>query len=647
VTGARLRLLFAEDADDDFALVVRALRQTIVDLDVTRVDSAAAFTAALRDGDWDAVISDHSMPQFSSAAALALLRKDGRDLPFIVVSGTIDEETAVTILRAGAHDFVTKQNLARLGPALLRELKEAHNREERRIAQGDLRKQRDFLRLVIDASPNLVYVKDQSGRFVLVNRATAELYDTTVDALMDGARATEPPNVASALTDDGWDTLFQSPGRHVEAITDRRTGEVRWFDAVSVPLAESQVAPQRLVIATDITERKRTAEALRTTEAQLMHSQKMDAIGQLAGGIAHDFNNLLTVIIGFGQMALDRVAADQPDLAADLAEIVTSGQRASLLTQQLLAFSRKQVVEPLDLHLNTVVADLDKMLRRVIGEDVHLSTMLAPSLSYVHADRGQIEQVIVNLAVNARDAMPHGGALTIETAESLAPHGVVPPPGAPIPPSFVRLSVRDTGTGIPPEIQARIFEPFFTTKPLGEGTGLGLSTVYGIVLQCGGHVAVESAEGHGTTFGIYLPAVADAAAASPTGAPESVIARGHETVLLVEDEAAVRQLVQKTLVHYGYHVLSAANAAEAIVHAREFAGPIELLITDVVMPDVRGPALAKQLREMRPTLAVLYISGFIDSSVADAGPIDADTHFLQKPFAPSRLATKIRECLEP
>jgi signal transduction histidine kinase len=611
-----LRLLLAEDSDNDAALVLRAVERAGFDLTVHRVDTGPAFAAALAGGDWDAIISDHAMPQFSSVEALALLQADGRDLPFLVVSGTIDEEAAVLLLRTGAHDFVTKQNLARLGPALKRELKDAQNRAAHRASQEDLRRQHDFMRLVIDSSPTLVFVKDHLGRFALANRATAELYQTTVDALVEGI---DIP-AASALGNAG------AHGRRIEAVADPRTGDTRWFDVISVPLPGDSGAPRNLVIASDITEQKRTADTLAATQAQLMHAQKMEAMGQLASGIAHDFNNLLTVILGFGAMALER-AQHQPELAAELAEVIGSGQRASLLTRQLLSFSRKQLVDLKALDLNAIVSDMTKLLERVIGEHVELNVNLAPSVSRVSADPSQIEQVIVNLAVNARDAMPDGGTLTIETVER-----------APL----VEIRVRDTGSGIPADVQARMFEPFFTTKVDGKGTGLGLSTVYGIVKQCGGDISVESVLGRGTTFVVSLPACAlpvPVANIQTAGTPA-----GGEVILLVEDEAAIRHLVDRTLARNGYRVLRAATAIEASEVAQQYEGAIDLLLTDIVMPGVRGPALATMLHETRPHMAVLYMSGFM-SDADDVEAIESAANLLRKPFTPSVLTDKVRQCL--
>ena len=389
----------------------------------------------------------------------------------------------------------------------------------------------------------------------------------------------------------------------------------------------------------DITEQKRL-------EDQLRQAQKMEAVGRLAGGVAHDFNNLLTAIIGNTQL-LWRDLGDQHPSRADVEEIRKAADRAAALTRQLLAYSRRQVLQPEVLDLNTVVGDMERLLRRLIGEDVALETRLAPGLGKVRADRGQLEQVIVNLAVNARDAMPQGGTLTLETADAeLDAAFVVDHPGALIGPC-VMLAVTDTGAGMDTETRAHLFEPFFTTKEVGKGTGLSLATVYGIVKQSGGYIAVSSEPGHGTSFKIYLPRVADAgepaAAARPLAAAPP---GGTETVLLVEDEEAVRQLAAKLLRKAGYTVLVAADGRAALALAEQHMGPVHLLLTDVVMPGMSGPELAVQLTDRRPGARVLYMSGYPGDAAAQRGALAPGIAFLQKPFLPEALVRRIREVLD-
>jgi CheY-like chemotaxis protein len=372
----------------------------------------------------------------------------------------------------------------------------------------------------------------------------------------------------------------------------------------------------------------------------------MEAVGQLAGGIAHDFNNLLMVINGYSDLLLSYLEAGDP-LRQDLEQIQQAGERAATLTRQLLAFSRKQVLQPRVLSLNHIVTNVEMMLQRLIGEDVKLTTALAPTLAPVRADPGQIEQMIVNLAVNARDAMPHGGQLTIATANidldtNYARQNVGVKAGA-----YVLLRVSDTGTGMDASTQARIFEPFFTTKPQGKGTGLGLATVHGIVEQSGGHIAVASAVGRGTTFTIYLPQAAPALEElKPNCGRSKTSVTGSETILLVEDDPGVRVATRRFLEEYGYIVLEAAHGLDALHLCQQHQAPIDLVITDVVMPHMSGRELVDRLASIRPAMPVLYVSGYTDSAIIRHGVSQATITLLQKPFTADSLASKVREMLD-
>jgi CheY-like chemotaxis protein len=367
----------------------------------------------------------------------------------------------------------------------------------------------------------------------------------------------------------------------------------------------------------------------------------MEAVGQLAGGVAHDFNNLLTVINGYSDLLLSTLSAGDPHRPM-VEEIRRAGERSASLTRQLLAFSRRQVLAPQALDLNTVVRDTERMLRRMIGEDVELATELAAGLHAVRVDPGQLQQVLLNLAVNARDAMPRGGRLTLRTrnvavAEEGGESGLAPG-------DWVLLEVEDTGIGMSEEVERHVFEPFFTTKEAGQGTGLGLAVVLGIVEQSGGRVGVRSRPGEGTAFDIHLPRVrppaADAAAGAPAPAP-----RGTETILLVEDDAAVRSLSRHVLERADYAVLEAASGDEALELAAAYPSPIHLLVTDVVLPGMGGRQVAEALRELRPEIKVLYVSGYTDDAVVRHGVLQEDVQFLQKPFPPQALAKKVREVL--
>jgi signal transduction histidine kinase/ActR/RegA family two-component response regulator len=402
---------------------------------------------------------------------------------------------------------------------------------------------------------------------------------------------------------------------------------------------------QRARLLREVKEREDAEQALHQSEERLRHSQKMEAVGRLAGGIAHDFNNLLTAIIGYADLIAHRERGDG-STQADAEQIARAGEKAAALTRQLLAFSRKQVLQPRVIDLNALLLELKKLLHRVIGEHIDLEVRTTVPEARVKADSHQIEQVILNLGVNARDAMPAGGRLTLETGETHAEEGITDgtlslPPG-----TYVKLTVRDTGCGMTPETLDRVFEPFFTTKEPGKGTGLGLATVYGIVQQSGGGIAVQSTPGVGTTFAIYLPHEDAPLDPPPAVSPPVQGSKDAETVLVVEDDEIVRELVCAVLGDQGYEVLCASHGVEALAMARTHRGPIHLLVSDVVMPQMHGPQLAEELGKFRPDTRVLFVSGYSDSDISDQGILSANIRLLEKPFTPESLARKVREVLD-
>jgi hypothetical protein len=508
---------------------------------------------------------------------------------------------------------------------------------ERKRAQQALRDSEQQYRLLFESHPHPMWIFDQETlAFLAVNDAAVSHYgflreEFLAMTIKDIRPVEEIPSLLADI--DAGHLGYDAAGiwKHV-----KKNGAV-----IEVEISSHDVSwagrPGKLVLAMDVTER-------RQLQKQLVQAQKMEAVGHLAGGVAHDFNNLLGVIIGYCEILATTGQLQEKDRER-VAEIKKAGDRAATLTRQLLAFSRQQVIEPRVLDLNALLADMSKMLRRLIGEDIELVTRLSSGLGRVKADPGQLEQVVMNLAVNARDAMPRGGKLILETGnvsldENYARTHVTVQPG-----KFVLLAITDTGVGMDEETQARIFEPFFTTKGEGKGTGLGLATVYGIVKQSGGNIWVYSEPGRGTTFKIYLPLVADPA--EPAQAEEiAFLPRGKETILVVEDADAMRKLTCEFLAGMGYTVLEAHDGVDALEKAAQHSTPIDLLLTDVVMPRMSGRELAAQMTERDPGLKVLYMSGYTDDAVVRHGVLDASMAFIQKPFALHALAARVREVLD-
>jgi signal transduction histidine kinase len=509
-----LRALFVEDSPADAELLLAELRRGGFDVTCERVDTADEMRTALERATWDLVISDFNMPAFSGMAALHILQSTGRDLPFIVVSGMVGEETAVAAMKAGAHDFLVKGRLARLVPAIERELRDAEERRTR------------------------LHLEDR-----------------------------------------------------------------------------------------------------------LRQSQKMEAIGRLAGSIAHDFNNMLTAILGYAELMTEEVGPAHA-LSKDMAEIVAAAQRAAALTRQLLAFSRKQplAVEPLD--LTAAVRGVEPMLRRLIGEHIAVDVTLTDDIYPVLADTTQLDQVLMNLSLNARDAMTRGGVLTIETRNvEIDAAFVRDHPDAHEGPC-ARLTVRDTGVGMTPEILAQIFEPFFTTKERGHGTGLGLAAVYGIVKQLSAYIWVESEPGRGSAFHIDFAKTARPALAAALAATAAGRRAGHETVLLVEDEESVRHFAKTALERHGYRVLEAATGETAAAMIEAMV-PLDLVLTDVILPGMNGRELATAAKRVRPQARVLFMSGYADWPGEIRGRLDdgSTVELIEKPFTAGALLAKVRDVI--
>jgi two-component system cell cycle sensor histidine kinase/response regulator CckA len=511
---------------------------------------------------------------------------------------------------------------------------------EARRTQEALRASEERFRLMTEASPFGVFLTDERGGCVYANPTIQKQSGLAADQLLgEGWSLAVHPEDRQRILNEWQRSAVGRSDCTLQFRFLREDGNIVWVRVRAAPLWDRDCFRGHVGLTEDVTEQ-------RDLEEQLRQSQKMEAVGRLAGGVAHDFNNMLAVINGYSELLLNAAPEDPTNpLRIGLEEISRAGERASNLTRQLLAFSRRQLLEPQTLHLGALITDMERMLHRLIGEDVDLSVDIDPNLHPVRADAGQMQQIVLNLVVNSRDAMPEGGRLNIE-ARSVT---VFQEDGARLqellPGQYVLLTVCDTGIGMPADIRKHIFEPFFTTKPAGEGTGLGLSTVFGIVKQSGGHIECETEVGAGTTFRVYLPQAPEIATIEPPR--QQTALSGDETLLLVEDEDMLRELVRTVLARHGYTVLVARDGTEALRLSAEHEGEIALLITDVVMPGgVGGRAVAEALSKTRPKTRVLYMSGYTDDAVVRHGVQEAATAFLQKPFTPVDLARKVRELLD-
>jgi two-component system cell cycle sensor histidine kinase/response regulator CckA len=642
LTEGPLRVLIIENDPNDAELCILALRQDGLEVNPDVVQTAEEFRTRLSSKVYDVILADYTLPGWTGMDALKHVQQERCDVPFIIVTGTLGEEAAIACIKAGASDCVLKGRLPRLSVAVRRALEEKSLREERTRAEQALKASLERYRLLFERNLAGVYSVALDGRMLDLNEACARMFGyTSRERAMAHTLWEVAPNVAEmqmliALVQK------QKGFTDLEVRLRRIDGRPLWVLG-SASLIEGEDGKPAAIEGTliDITERKRLEE-------QLRQSAKMEAVGRLAGGVAHDFNNLLTAILGYSDLLLERLPGNS-QLSRYAGEVKKAGERASSLTRQLLAFSRQQVLAPQVLNLNTVVADMQKMLRRLIGEDIELMTSLEPQLGNVKADPGQIEQVILNLAVNSRDAMPQGGTLTIETANLELNDGrdlmVFEQPSVRAG-KYVMLAISDTGCGMDAETQTHIFEPFFTTKGKDKGTGLGLSTVYGIVKQSEGYISVRSEPGQGATLKVYLPCVKQESAEVKPREPPSTARQGSETILLVEDEDAVRELARVVLLAKGYKVLEAASGEEALKICEKHVGPIPLLVTDVIMPHISGQELARHVAALRPETKVLYMSGHTGGAIGRPEISDSESPFLQKPFSSETLTRKVRDMLD-
>jgi len=594
----------------------------------------------LRDSRYGLVLFEHGEGDAQAVRLLGEFLHAGISLPFILLTEGADEKTIARIIETGTWNCLTKSQLD--GATLIRSIRgtlEMHSLQQgQRTAEETLRK----LSRVVEQSADMVMVTNREGIIEYVNPAFEALTGfTSEEACGKTPRILKSGEQTAAFYQAMWKTVLAGNVFRGIMVNRKKNGEMYYVEESVSLVRDAQGRITHLVSnSRDLTERMRL-------EAELVQVQKMDAIGRLAGGVAHDFNNLLTIITSYSELALDEVAEDA-SLTSKLNEILLAARRAAELTRQLLGFSRKQPQALRVADLNQVISDIAKTLPRLIGEDVEFSFLRGSNLGRVRVDALQIEQILMNLAANARDAMPQGGHLQVETSQVTLDEEYVDRKNAQIPVGrYVQISVSDDGPGIPPEHLPHIFEPFFTTKPLGQGTGLGLATVYGIVKQNGGFVWVYSEPQMGTTFKIYLPCVdEEGTVLEADSRPRERAAQGSETILLVEDEHAVRSATREFLRMQGYTVLEAKDGMDALEAAKKCTAPIHLVVTDVVMPNMSGGQLANELAQWRPETNFIFVSGYAGKTVLDHKVIDLETNFVQKPYTLKQLSCKIRAALD-
>jgi two-component system cell cycle sensor histidine kinase/response regulator CckA len=632
-TGAPIKVLHLEDNPADAQLCLYKLRAGGLHVEVENARSGKEFREKIQSSAYDLILGDYRLPDWSGLDAVHWLRVSDVNTPFILITGTLGDELAVECIKRGATDYVLKENLDRLPLAVRRALQEQTVREERDRAERELRLREQEYRSVIVGAPYGIYRADVAGNVLMVNPALVAMlgYETEDEVMkLNTIRDifVDPADRARAMS--AADSVNIAHSEHRWRRKDGQEIIVRLAGRRLTSEAGAPVAYE--VFVEDITAR-------RSLEQQFLQAQKMEAVGRLAGGVAHDFNNLLMIINGCLEL-WQHTKSDPEKADKYVRQIREAASMAAFVVRQLLTFSRKQMVERETAELNSILKELNKMLPRLLGEDIDVIMAPGEKLERIEVDRGNVEQVVMNLAVNARDAMPEGGKLTIHTAnvhlgESDAGRMKLAPG------RYVKLSVTDTGTGMDAETQAHIFEPFFTTKEQGKGTGLGLATVSSIVKQNAGGIWVHSEVGQGTVFEVYFPVAASRHEPAKTPQAVTPAERGTETIIVVEDEAALRAITSEYLASQGYTVLTASNGVGALELCRTHPGVIDLLLTDVVMPGLSGPEVAQAAVAMRPDLRVIYVSGYIDRQV-DLDALGGGTAFLQKPYSLVDLNEKIR-----
>ncbi|MEV4508508.1 response regulator [Dactylosporangium sp. NPDC049525] len=631
---APTRVLIVEDDPDDARLIVTRLHRGGLDLTVDIVTTAEQFRAALRAHPPDLVLSDYNLPSFTAEEALQMLREHSGDAPFILVSGQVGEEKAAAMMKAGASDFVLKDRTSRLVPAVQRELRDADERRQRRAAEAALRESEQRFRLLAEHAIDIIF------RFRLRPERGLEYISPAITTITghQPADVYANPSLLVAIVDEEDREAFKTSWLHPRPAplivrAHHPDGRQLWIEQRAILITDETGEPIAVEgTLRDVTEQQRL-------DQQLRQAERLDSLGHLAGGIAHDFNNLLAIITAYASDITEALGETHPS-HPDIVRISHAAERAAALTRQLLIFSRLEPSQPEVLDLNQVVADTEQLLQRTIGEDITFTTDLDPDLPPATIDRSKLEQVIVNLVVNARAAMTDGGRLTVTTTH-LTPPAPDAAPGA----GTVSLTVTDTGCGMPADVVARAFEPFFTTKGPGNGTGLGLATAYGVITEAGGDIHIDSLPGRGTTITVLLPS-ADLPDPDP-GTADVVPAAADEPgghILVVEDDEDVRDIVVRILTRAGYRVTAPASATAAIELCADPAFTVDALLTDVIMPDIAGPQLANAARLLRPQLPVLYMSGYTAGSLP-GGRTLTDDPLLRKPFTTDELLHQLQLAL--
>jgi two-component system, cell cycle sensor histidine kinase and response regulator CckA len=630
-----IAVLHLEDNPADAQLCLYKLRSEDLNVKVDNARTGKEFRQKIESAAYDLILGDYRLPDWSGLDAVHWLRTSNVNTPFILVTGTLGDELAVECIKRGATDYVLKEKLDRLPLAVRRALQEQRVREERDRAERELVRQVEQFRSVVNGAPYGIYRADSEGNILMANPALVAMLGYGSEEEVRRLNSVRDIFLDRRAREQALTQIQNEKGSAAEHRWRRKDTKEIVVRLAGRKLENSGSSPIFEVFAEDIT-------AQRNLEQQFLQAQKMEAVGRLAGGVAHDFNNLLMIISSCLEL-WQHEKADSEKAAKYVRQIREATSMAGFVVRQLLTFSRKQMMERQVVDLNAVLKDLSKMLPRLLGEDIEVVVAPGSDLPKIEVDRGNIEQVVMNLAVNARDAMPAGGKLAISTAG--VNFGRVDGDAMKLDPGhYVKLSISDTGMGMDEETQKRIFEPFFTTKEQGKGTGLGLATVSSIVKQNAGGIFVHSRIGQGTNFELYFPAAGARKLITETPKPVRPAERGTETVLVVEDEAALRAITTEYLESQGYTVLAAGNGVVALDICRNHPGPIHLLLTDVVMPGLSGPEVAQAAVAMRPEMRVIYVSGYIDRQI-DLAAVGASTTFLQKPYGLVDLNRKIRGAL--